>query len=82
MTRCNCENSACAHRAGGCPLTGNPGKRAMYVGTICDACAERMPVEYMVKMEQHDRRCELLTVSDATLLTGFICGCAERRGRK
>lgn len=28
--------------------------------------------------EPHDAMCELLSASDATLLGGFQCGCAER----
>lgn len=48
--RCNCENRQCEreglHVAGNCH--GAVGKaRAMYVGRLCDACARRMPREYL-----------------------------------
>ena len=53
---CNCENSHCrACGAKGCKNEANPAKRAMYIGPICDACAEYMPVEYMLPEEN---KCE------------------------
>lgn len=49
--RCNCENLACeeikAHRAGSCPNKAGD-KKAMYIGSICDKCAEKMEPEFML----------------------------------
>ena len=52
---CNCENSTCRCCSGkGCTREAT-GKRALYIGPICDACAEYMPVEYMLPEEN---KCE------------------------
>lgn len=45
---CNCEQTACGkdHKPGSCKNKAGD-KKAMYIGSICDACAKRMPKEYM-----------------------------------
>lgn len=46
--RCNCEQTACEknHEAGSCKNKAGD-KEAMYIGSICDACAKIMPKKYM-----------------------------------
>lgn len=46
--RCNCENSDCKHEAAGCKNKAGD-KKALYVGALCDGCAEKMPAKYMKK---------------------------------
>lgn len=43
---CNCEQKACDHEPGSCKNKAGD-KKAMYIGSICDACAKRMPQKYM-----------------------------------
>lgn len=45
--RCNCENESCEvlHAAGGCLMVATVG--CMYVGGICEDCAEYMPAEFL-----------------------------------
>ena len=46
---CNCESNKCAHHGlNWCPNKAGS-KRAIYVGPICDLCADGMPKEYLVK---------------------------------
>lgn len=44
---CNCERVACNHPAGGCKTPAGK-RKAMYLGRLCDECAELMPKEYML----------------------------------
>lgn len=47
--RCNCENTKCDdHQNTYCNRSAGK-QRAMYVGALCDECAERMPTEYMIE---------------------------------
>lgn len=46
--RCNCENSACQHVAGGCEH-GAGLTRIKYLGVVCDTCASRYPAEYHIE---------------------------------
>jgi hypothetical protein len=46
--QCNCENSKCPHGEKACHnKAGN--RKAMYVGALCNECADRMPEKYMKK---------------------------------
>lgn len=46
--RCNCENKHCHVCQGlGCWVpAGN--RKALYVGALCNGCAEQMPAKYML----------------------------------
>lgn len=50
--QCNCEQTACKHEPAGCKNKAGD-KKAMYVGSICDACAEIMPKEYLLKPRRY-----------------------------
>lgn len=52
---CNCENSHCPHGLHSCK--NKQGKRkAMYVGRLCDECADRMPEEYMLNTDENEAK--------------------------
>lgn len=44
--KCNCEREKCEHPAGKCKNHAAD-KKAMYIGSICDECAAKMPKEYL-----------------------------------
>lgn len=50
-SRCNCENEACEelkdHKAGSCTRpTGEI--KALYIGSLCDKCANRIPQDFLL----------------------------------
>lgn len=52
---CNCEQVACEkdHEPGLCKNKAGD-KKALYIGSICDSCAKRMPKEYMKDFDQEE----------------------------
>lgn len=50
--QCNCEQTACDHEPGSCKNKAGD-KKAMYIGSICDSCAEVMPKEYLLKPRRY-----------------------------
>lgn len=64
--RCNCENIKCEH--GENPCKNKAGKhKALYVGSLCDECAEKMPKQYMIESllwEQDDPKIEELQAKE------------------
>lgn len=54
--RCNCENEACEklgeHTAAGCKKPAGQFK-ALYIGSVCDDCAENLPAEYLIGFKNY-----------------------------
>jgi hypothetical protein len=48
---CNCENLRCPHKDKPCQSEAGD-KKVMYVGRVCDACYERMPLEYRLPQKK------------------------------
>src|SRR5271166_1662690 len=74
--RCNCEMSKCNHGKHGCENKAGD-KKMLYVGAVCDKCAEKCPKEYM-KKDAAKKEKKKLDPKAKLRNRGTVCVPAER----